>query len=137
MSSVFCGQTLASTESATSGQSATSQCLSGGVHCNYQYGCAFTNAHPSRKFVCTPLYTSVELWSDPVGARRRRAKALCRRAPRRSRMEENKPAHLLLLYDDCLVTQHPYAQLIQQQPGGKEVHSRGGGGTGPQGPIPI
>ena len=27
--------------------------------------------------------------------------------PRRSRMEENKPAHLLLLYDDCLVTQHP------------------------------
>jgi len=27
--------------------------------------------------------------------------------PRRSWMEENEPAHLLLLYDDCLVTQHP------------------------------
>jgi len=35
------------------------------------------------------------------------AKALRRRAPRGSRMEANKPAHLLLLYDDCLVTQHP------------------------------
>jgi len=56
----------------------------------------------------TPVNTSVELWSDPVGARWRRAKALRRRAPRRPRMEEHKPAHLLLLYDDSLVTLHPY-----------------------------
>jgi len=27
--------------------------------------------------------------------------------PRLSQMEENKPAHLLLLYDYCLVTHHP------------------------------
>jgi len=46
------------------------------------------------------------LWSDPVGARQLRAEVLRRRAPRRSRMDEKKPAHLLLLYDDCLVTQH-------------------------------
>jgi len=30
----------------------------------------------------TPFLKSLELWSDPVGARRRRAKALRRRAPR-------------------------------------------------------
>ena len=94
-----------------------------GVHWVILEGCAFlylpviigvcipmhthTNAHPLRERKCTPLYTSRELWSDPVGARRRRAKAVRSRAPRRSRMEENKPAHLSLLYDDCLVTQHP------------------------------
>jgi len=36
-----------------------------------------------------------------------RACAHARVFARRSRMEENKPAHLLLLYDDCLVSQHP------------------------------
>jgi len=38
-----------------------------------EIGHGFTNVHPSREFECTPLYTSVGLWSDPVGARRRRA----------------------------------------------------------------
>jgi len=53
-------------------------------------GCAlpiyqFTNFpmhSPLASFECTPLYISVELWSDPVGARRRWTKALRRRAPR-------------------------------------------------------
>ena len=49
-----------------------------GVHCKYRQGCALTlstgtNAHPCREFECTPLSKSVELWSDPVGARQRRA----------------------------------------------------------------
>jgi len=110
----FCGQALASMESATSKQSATSQCLSAlpgrlgsgkfvrrhtplaslsahpSIHlwnsgpCNHQctpLSRVWMTAHPSREFECTPLYTSVQLWSDPVGARRHR-----RRAPRRSRM---------------------------------------------------
>jgi len=59
-----------------------------------------------------PLLTSL-LWSDPVGVRQLRAKALRRRAPRRPRMEENKLAHPLLLYDHCLVTvtQHPEVKI--------------------------
>jgi len=48
--------------------------------------------------------------SHPVSGRAAvegfRAKALHRRAPRRSRVEENKPTHLSLLHDDCLVAQH-------------------------------
>jgi len=44
----------------------------------------------------TPLLTSL-LCSDPVGVRQLCAKVLCRCAPRRSRIEEFQPAHLLLL----------------------------------------
>jgi len=43
------------------------------------YQCAFTNVHTLTSFECTPLYISLGLWSDPVGARRRWA--LRRRAP--------------------------------------------------------
>jgi len=39
-----------------------------------------------------------------TGPARERKVSIC---PRRSRREGNKPVHLLLLYDDCLVTQHP------------------------------
>jgi len=70
-----------------------------GVQSKYEEGCAFKisagvcigmcaftgvhfyNAHPLANFECTPLALSVELWSDPVGARRRRARILRRRAP--------------------------------------------------------
>jgi len=48
--------------------------------------------------------------------------------PRRSLMEDNKPAHLLLLYDDYLVTQLCLINTAVTR-GGKEVHSRGGGGS--------
>ena len=44
----------------------------------------YTNAHPHpwNSSPHLPMQTpSVELWSDPVGERRRRAKALRRRAP--------------------------------------------------------
>ena len=44
-----------------------------GVHSQPEQGLCITTAHPSREFECAPLYTSVELWSDLVGVRRRRA----------------------------------------------------------------
>jgi len=63
----------------------------------------FTNAHPSRDFECTPLHP----WnSGPIQWARGGAKAICRRAPRRPQMGKNKPAHLSLPNDDCLVTEH-------------------------------
>ena len=34
--------------------------------------------------------------------------------PRWNEMEKNKQAHLLLPYNQCLMTQHPYVQLTQQ-----------------------
>ena len=82
MSAVFCGQALASTESASSGQSATSQ---------------FYSALPGLKVGPTV--------SDG----------------------RNKPAHILLLYDNCLVTLHPKGVIkTAATRGRKEVHSRGG-----------
>jgi len=59
---------------------------------------ASLNAHPS-----------IHLWDSGPIQWVRGGVGLRRRAPpgRQSRMEGKKPAHLLLLYDDCLVTQHP------------------------------
>ena len=47
-------------------------------------GVCIGNAHPCTNDYkqCTPPYTSVGLWSDPVGGQQRRAEALRRHPPR-------------------------------------------------------
>jgi len=108
MSAVFCGQVLVSSESATSGQSATSRCLS--VLPGLLGRAEFVSIlHSHTDIYCTPPLISSWFRSDPVGVRQIRAKALRRHTSRRPQMEKNKfePARLLLQYDHCLVTQHP------------------------------